>query len=485
MQRFPQSSSWPMQASPRQQSCPRLSRSKSQTFRVMQQDPGTFRQIPAHPIASMQNASAHAVAAEAKSPHDSGKTKLSHEPTTDEAWLSAGMVAQRRNVLGLSKASVTAFTDDCEFISLGGYCAVARALECVGLKKLAYPFDWVRSPLEGIIQCVETNFKDFLTYSTVCEQNNMKVYGRSKWGGSFWHHDPDSDEIKSAMSRRIERFFGRADVPTRRTRVFVRAVNCSAELEQCVRLQKVLRKAFRKAEIYLLVLVDFQMDAAPVSVAGNDSFLCLRIHESVGPLPGPASSSWTMQRQAEAYAEAIAFGLRFLAGERCSEENAPYRVRSVPDFRSLSELCEPFEGSDPATEMWLPKKIDKPITTRGSFHNTMDQYVSAKTMAKTLSTPLNISHHQSLGAPVGSAARQSGAIYSLSHTQSAMCPVADTQRREPSSLMGSTPNPTLLTNRNQSSLPFKASSALTHERHAYKSISHFASSGYPTWQPVH
>lgn len=262
-----------------------------------------------------------------------------------EAWLSVSAQEQRHHRLGLSKPNVASFVQDCEFVSLGSYCGVARALQCTGLKQLTYPFDWTRCPMEGVIRCLETRFEDFLTYSVKFDHKDAGsiVYGGSRWGGSFWHHDPEDAQIKIDMARRIERLYS----PQSATRLFVRAANSSAELQDCVRLRDALCRALPNTKVYLLVLVDCQVVAEPISIIGEECLLVFRIHESVSPADG----KWTMQRQAEAYAEALAFALRLWAGEGLAG-----CVKMVPDIRAACNICNDFVGTDPATELWLPQK---------------------------------------------------------------------------------------------------------------------------------
>lgn len=47
-------------------------------------------------------------------------------------------------------------------ISLGGDCTVAGALRDSGLRRAAYPFDWMFSPLESIYDAIVDDFKNFL-----------------------------------------------------------------------------------------------------------------------------------------------------------------------------------------------------------------------------------------------------------------------------------------------------------------------------------
>merc|ERR1719284_1436349 len=93
--------------------------------------------------------------------------------TETEPWLSTEAQHERRNALSLNETKATDFSSRCEFVSLGCYCGVARALQAVGLKQFAYPFDWVRTPIEGIIQCLDTCFADFMTY-TICRDEGKK-----------------------------------------------------------------------------------------------------------------------------------------------------------------------------------------------------------------------------------------------------------------------------------------------------------------------
>jgi len=275
-----------------------------------------------------------------------------------EAWLSVSAQEERHHRLGLSKPKAAAFIQRCELVSLGSYCAVSRALQCVGLKQFTYPFDWVRCPVEGVMQLFENKFEDFLTYSESFEQAGEKVFGKSKWGGSFWHHDPSDAKTQSDMMRRIQRLFGEADVSASKTRLFVRAANSSEELRECVKLQETLQSALPLAKVYLLVIMDLQKATGPMGISGNNSLICWRVHESVCP----AGGNWTMQRQAEAYADALAFVVRLLAGE----PDLAASVRMVRNLDALCQTCDDFDGADPAMELWLPKRVQDSLSQSSS-----------------------------------------------------------------------------------------------------------------------
>ena len=106
---------------------------------------------------------------------------------------------------------------------------------------------------------MDSEFADFLTYGFVRNEGHKgTLFGRTAWGGSFWHHDITKQKTKDDFARRIERFYGRKEVPSTKPRVFVRAVNSSKEVLQSFRLLEALRAALPNSKIRLLMLVDMQ-----------------------------------------------------------------------------------------------------------------------------------------------------------------------------------------------------------------------------------
>lgn len=271
-----------------------------------------------------------------------------------EPWLSLEAQVNRRISLGLvaegRSTEAGKFADGSEFISLGSYCGVARALQAIGIKRFAYPFDWVRSPIEGIIHCLETSFHDFLTYST-CRNEGQKgmLYGSSRWGGSFWHHNPELPQTRDDFTRRIERLYGfrEEDVPLSKPRVFVRAVNSTRELDAVLQLYRVLERLLPDTNVYLLVLVDLQGETGALQLSGHDKIIFYRIHEALFADNG---RHWTMQAESEAYAEAIARACSIWTGLSNS-------VQTVPGLEALGSLCEQFDGGNPATDLFFPMRF--------------------------------------------------------------------------------------------------------------------------------
>lgn len=62
-------------------------------------------------------------------------------------------------------------------ISLGGCCTAAGVIRDLGLRKAAYPFDWMFSDFESVYKAIEDNFKHFLEPSSlrVSEDNRVIV----------------------------------------------------------------------------------------------------------------------------------------------------------------------------------------------------------------------------------------------------------------------------------------------------------------------
>lgn len=71
------------------------------------------------------------------------------------------------------------------FISLGWACVTAASMGKYGLRDGAYPFDWVRSQLNGVLHFLENDFEDFLCREHLSEDG--KIFYDRKWGIEFIH----------------------------------------------------------------------------------------------------------------------------------------------------------------------------------------------------------------------------------------------------------------------------------------------------------
>ncbi|CAE8656965.1 unnamed protein product, partial [Polarella glacialis] len=174
-------------------------------------------------------------------------------------WLSFEAQQARRNTLGLQQPRTAAFAEAHEFVSLGCFCGVARALQALGLKRQTYPFDWLRCSVEGVLYCLKHGFKDFLKVEAVCKpKGSVQDVFEAAWGGSFWHHDPREVASVTDFSRRIQRFLGRGEVPAKHPWVFIHAVNATCDLLGTPRMLESLKESLKVSAIRLLVMVDCQ-----------------------------------------------------------------------------------------------------------------------------------------------------------------------------------------------------------------------------------
>eukprot|EP00403_Amphidinium_massartii_P030378 CAMPEP_0178405632 /NCGR_PEP_ID=MMETSP0689_2-20121128/18500_1 /TAXON_ID=160604 /ORGANISM="Amphidinium massartii, Strain CS-259" /LENGTH=489 /DNA_ID=CAMNT_0020026655 /DNA_START=79 /DNA_END=1548 /DNA_ORIENTATION=+ len=252
----------------------------------------------------------------------------------------------KRASLGLTAPPLASFLANAEFISIGNFCAVANALEALGLRKQAYPFDWVRSPAKGIIHLFNNKFSDFFQYgATQLTGDHGVAYTNTAWGGSFWHHDIQDPKVKASFQRRIDRILGKGDVPDTVPRVFVRTLNSSDEIGLCLDLHKALQKAFKKTTVYLLLLLDMQDQTGPLRLAGSagDNILFYRI-------PLSAAMTADINVRAQGYWPALAFAVRYWA---CRQD----AVSELPSLQQLKDCVDGFDGGDPAVQLYAPRRL--------------------------------------------------------------------------------------------------------------------------------
>lgn len=274
---------------------------------------------------------------------------------TGDAAVKELELALRRTALGLASDNTNRFIDAVEFVSLGCFCAASSALQMLGLKRNAYPLDWVRSSLDGVLHCLDERFEDFLSYSTYTVQGQYVVFGGARWGGSFWHHNLEVPVTRSDMARRVSRFYGHSNVSPCTPRLFVRIVNSSRELNAVPRLRQALCEALPDATVLVLTIVDMQAEsgAAAISGKGGDGLLFYMISEAESQhARTQTASAETFRICSETYAKAIAFGVRYWSGD--------VQVSTVAIYESVRKLCAAcvqFEGGDPGRELFAPRKF--------------------------------------------------------------------------------------------------------------------------------
>jgi len=287
--------------------------------------------------------------------------------------LTADSILKRQAALGLDHAVVQTFIESSEFISLGSYCAVARTLQTLGLKKFTYPFDWARSPLMGVIQCLDTRFDDFFKFKSTRSHGALKVFESTSWGGSFWHHDPEVPRTQVDFSRRINRLFGLAEVAADTSRVYVRVANSSREVEDTLLLWDALKRATPNARVYLLVIVDMQAQAGPIRIAGSafDGLLFHTLHESLYTelLPSLPNTDGLKKLQlcSDWYSQAVAFAVRMWSGDAVAAAG----VKVVKDTPELCNSLQQWDGCSTAYSLFCPMKVADCVLPNDARPNRM------------------------------------------------------------------------------------------------------------------
>ncbi|WP_080652875.1 DUF1796 family putative cysteine peptidase [Alteromonas mediterranea] len=104
-------------------------------------------------------------------------------------------------------SSLTMLDQDAEFISLGFNCSTAHYLREIGLRKAAYPFDWVFASPEIIIDACNDSFNAFMDKAQWSQHPNVNAVTHKRYHEYFFtHKDPlnitaDFDYYRRASDR--------------------------------------------------------------------------------------------------------------------------------------------------------------------------------------------------------------------------------------------------------------------------------------------
>jgi hypothetical protein len=288
---------------------------------------------------------------------------VDHHDTSVKADPNMSIECQQalREKVGLDMPEVAALFGESEFFSLGSWCGVALTLEKMGLRKAALPFDYVRVSLDGVLQCLQSDFDDFASFSEihVAEGGHKFFYG-SSWGGSFYHHDIEQEHVRQMFSRRIERFLGGSEGKIPASRVFIRVANSPQEVEESLSLMAALEQKFQDAPVYLLVIVDMQKTPRLLRLQNtNANILFYHAHEDLWMNCGKDLLT-QRHRCADTYADGIGAALRYWS------EGLRSRVQAarVPDVKVLRALTENFDGGNAARELYRPQRLKDPFYLR-------------------------------------------------------------------------------------------------------------------------
>lgn len=99
-------------------------------------------------------------------------------------------------------------SDVTTFVSLGENCSTAWYLKQVGLKRASYPFDWIFSSPDIVLDCINDNFKRYLDKSLITPKRKKKSAGHNYYHDNFFNHRNPlaSDEDYNYHQRCCNRF---------------------------------------------------------------------------------------------------------------------------------------------------------------------------------------------------------------------------------------------------------------------------------------
>lgn len=174
---------------------------------------------------------------------------------------------------------IDALSEDILFVGLGSYCESADILRSCGVRKAAFPFDWILST-DGkkLIEIMDDDFSHFLeeAYLVPAKSSNTVLlqtfYHMEFHHEGLWHGDPDvlvqnREKLIKKYQRRVERFRQLKDYQGKV--VFVRFANkyslepnvfyrCRENLEitdaSALNLYSALKRYFPELNFYLMIV---------------------------------------------------------------------------------------------------------------------------------------------------------------------------------------------------------------------------------------
>ena len=88
-----------------------------------------------------------------------------------------------------------------KYISLGGWCGTAIALNANNLRKESLPFDHIRSTFNGVIDCISNNFINFFPKKIENEGSLERPVFKSKYFGFYYHHDLTKENVIKCLNK--------------------------------------------------------------------------------------------------------------------------------------------------------------------------------------------------------------------------------------------------------------------------------------------
>jgi len=213
------------------------------------------------------------------------------------------------------------------FVSLGHNFAPKIAFDRLGLAEAeALPFDWTSTRLEGILECLRTDFAKFLDTGALKDvsygSNGDAAAARHAFCGSshsFWYNDLRKEGTVADYEKRVVRMRGlRTDVAEGKSLpiLFVRvAATGATELPNIGDLLTELKARFGP-QVYLLYVLDYQKKAeGPAVVKDEKSLLLYYLRRDPAAEAAASKSQGGMNALAAVYSKPIEVALNWLTGK--------------------------------------------------------------------------------------------------------------------------------------------------------------------------
>lgn len=140
--------------------------------------------------------------------------------------------------------------NEIEFVSIGGWCGTKMALTRNNIFAPSNPFDYVRSSIIGVIDCLENDFANFFPKEKIKQEKGFYLSKCCE----FQHEDFDNQETIDSFNRKITRF---KEVLSKKTHVcFLRTV-CLNDYENELKYYKTLQNAIEKLYPHLKYIICF------------------------------------------------------------------------------------------------------------------------------------------------------------------------------------------------------------------------------------
>lgn len=184
----------------------------------------------------------------------------------------------------LSLSSLSTLHSYDEVVSLGKSCEVATQLRLKGIRKNAYPFDWLVSPfdaLESFIINEGVHFldEDKLVFKEINPPNHPYYSVLDSYYGLESYHDflgPDDiaqhDKVRAKFDRRKKRFF---DLLRSDNRILL--IRSGGTRQEAERLNNLLQMLYPNLDYTLLVVSYREEFQVPWKIPRIEIFTCLSI----------------------------------------------------------------------------------------------------------------------------------------------------------------------------------------------------------------